>query len=80
MLLATHKSSQYHTNNSNTTDVIKSSIMYQTCSSEGAKIFGIKKEVGTVLENHFRGISCSLEEEMRTLDGGEETEKSWVSC
>lgn len=30
--------------------------------------------------NHFRGIPCPLEEEMRTLDGGEETEKSKVSC
>lgn len=33
-----------------------------------------------MLGNHFRGIPCPLEEEMRTLDGGEETEKSKVSC
>lgn len=33
-----------------------------------------------MLENHFRGIPCPLEEETRTLDGGEEKEKSKVSC
>lgn len=38
------------------------------------KIFGVKKEVGTVLENNFRGTPCPLEEEARALDGGEETE------
>lgn len=50
--------------------------MYQSCPAEEVKIFGIKKEVGTVLENHFRGTPCPLEEEMRTLDEGEGTEKS----
>lgn len=43
-----HKQFQYHW--------LNLSIVYQSCSAEEAKIFGRKKEVGTVLENHFEGF------------------------
>lgn len=78
MLLASHN--PFNATQTIAIPLIKSQHCLSELSSWRGKDIWEKEGGGNCVGKPFWEIPCPLEEEMRTLDGGEETEKSQVSC